>query len=222
MSIENLPKFFYINHHDRIKQQDNDIIMKFHREGNKLHTVFAIINAIKVDTNDEKANKLMQEYNKLIDEQGIRKWGSDYAEDDLYKVRDTLIEMAKDSKNKAVNVTKIIEPNQPYGKNWKDYLPPSVKDQLDESEDPRLREEQANIAHIKAQASKPYLSRDGHKPPTTGGYKKSYGKKKKTKKTRRKTKNMRKKSKSKSKTKKKSTRKKKHYKKRKSKTHKKR
>lgn len=53
---------------------------------------------------------------------------------------------------------------------------------------------------------------------TSGGYKKSYGKKKKTKKTRRKTKNMRKKSK----TKKKSTRKKKHYKKRKSKTHKKR
>ena len=59
---------------------------------------------------------------------------------------------------------------------------------------------------------------------TGGGYKKSYGKKKKTKKTRRKTKNMRKKSKSKtkSKTKKKSTHKKKHYKKRKSKTHKKR
>ena len=57
-----------------------------------------------------------------------------------------------------------------------------------------------------------------------GGYKKSYGKKKKTKKTRRKTKNMRKKSKTKTKTKtkKKNTRKKKHYKKRKSKTHKKR
>ena len=58
------------------------------------------------------------------------------------------------------------------------------KNQLDESEDPRLREEQAHIAHIKAQAYKPYLSRDGHTPPTTGGYKKSYGKKKKTKKTR--------------------------------------
>jgi hypothetical protein len=57
---------------------------------------------------------------------------------------------------------------------------------------------------------------------STGGYKKSYGKKKKTKKTRRKTKNMRRKSKSKTKTKKKNTRKKKHYKKRKSKTHKKR
>ena len=81
------------------------------------------------------------------------------------------------------------------------------------------------ITLIKQLSGDGFQERKSYKPgvstaASTGGYKKSYGKKKKTKKTRRKTKNMRRKSKTK--TKKKSTRKKKHYKKRKSKTHKKR
>jgi hypothetical protein len=81
------------------------------------------------------------------------------------------------------------------------------------------------ITLIKQLSGDGFQERKSYKPgvstaASTGGYKKSYGKKKKTKKTRRKTKNMRRKSKSK--TTKKNTRKKKHYKKRKSKTHKKR
>jgi hypothetical protein len=236
--VPHLGTFFYINHHDRLTQQQNDTLMDHFKKNRMPEEAFTLTNAIKVDTNDETANKLMQKYNKLIEEQGIRKWGSDYAENDLYEAREKLINMAQDSKNKAVNFTKIIEPIQPYGKNWKDYLPPRVKEKLEEREDPRLLEEQANVAGIMGKAFAKPLERYGHKPPTVdddkppppptptdtpaGGYKKSYGKKKKTKKTRRKTKNMRRKSKTKTKTKKKSTRKKKHYKKRKSKTHKKR
>ena len=83
--------------------------------------------------------------------------------------------------------------------------------------------DESTVATTSDDKPPPPPTSDGKPPPAqAGGYKKSYGKKKKTKKTRRKTKKTRRKTKTKTKTKKKSTRKKKHYKKRKSKTHKKR
>jgi hypothetical protein len=212
ISSKHLLRFPYINHHDSLTQEDNDIIMDHYKE-NSMPSQFQQEVAIKVDITNERANALRKRYNELIEEQGIRQpWGGyDLADDELIEIRQTLVGMAQDSGNNAVNFTKIIAPSQPWGKDWRDYLPRSVREKLSNNAfDPRLLEEKAHVSHTMAVASAKQLDTSDHKPPsppTTGGYKKSYGKKKKTKKTRRKTKNMRRKSKSKTKTKKKRRRK---------------
>jgi len=259
-----LSRFPYINHHDRLTQQENNNLMNHFSPGrNALPEHFVFTLAIGVDTKDPTANALRERYNELIVEQGIRQpWGgSDFADDELKGIRQMLVDMAQDLENNAVHFIRIIEPINPYGTNWRAYLPARVQGMLsNNTDDPRFLEEQAHVANTMANAFAKSLEEHGHKPATAaarnlspspppapaavrnlshpppqaegsnldepddliGGYKKSYGKKKKTKKTRRKTKNMRRKSKTKTKTKKKNTRKKKHYKKRKSKTHKKR
>ena len=214
-----LPHFFYINHHDRLTYQENNNLMNYYFYGrNALPKEFVLTKAIGVDTRNTEANELRKIYNNQIAEQGIRQSWGDEPDENLNNIRKELIKMAQDSENNAVNFIQIIEPINPYGTNWRDYLPDWVRKKYlsNNTDDPRLLAEQAHVTGIKALAYEDPQINDlllhtyGHKPlrPTTsddkpppppptsddkpppptmtGGYKKSYGKKKRTRRRKRK------------------------------------
>ena len=149
-----LPTYFYINHHDSLTQQENDILMDHYKENKKPEKVFTLTKAIKVDTNDETANKLRQQYNELIKKKYIREGLGDFdGDNNLDETRKKLIEMANARGNNAVNFTMIIEHIHSYATTWRSHLPQNVLRKLPlEREDPRLLKEQAHVAGIKAQA----------------------------------------------------------------------
>jgi len=175
-----LPLFFYINHHDRLTHQENNNLMNYYFYGrNALPKEFVLTKAIGVDTRNTEANELRKIYNNQIAEQGIRQSWGDEPDENLNNIRKELIKMAQDSENNAVNFIQIIEPINPYGTNWRDYLPDWVRKKYlsNNTDDPRLLAEQAHVTGIKALAYKKapedLLHTYGHKPlrPTTSDHK---------------------------------------------------
>ena len=124
-------------------EEDNELMLK-----HELPAPLEIMKGIKIDVTNEENKELVERYNKYIEDNNVRMgvFDKDDADDDFVTLREQIIE--KGEEIDMVDTSKV-----PFGKDWRDLWPKSIKEQFSKSDG----KEKAIVKQTLLEITKPQL-----------------------------------------------------------------